>query len=132
MVSAGLVLASVTKGGKTSLVCPTSKAQVYGQLISRGYGAAVYGWGRGSGFFYLCEEIFFLSRNTRGLSSHRGSSFLGILLASFFSFKGWNIYYKFDQQLENRDIRACQLIRQINCLTRKQNKSLTMYLFAPL
>jgi len=25
---------------------------------------------------------------------------MGILLASFFSFKGWNIYYKFDHQLE--------------------------------
>jgi len=73
------------RGGKNSLVCPTSKAQVCGQLISRSCGAAVWVGQGFRGFLDLRGKIFFLSRNTWGCLATADRVFL-------FIFYPWNLH----------------------------------------
>lgn len=58
--------ATLTGGKKYSSICPTSNAQVCGQLISWSCDAAVYGVGQGFGSFSICVRRSLLKREIPG------------------------------------------------------------------
>jgi hypothetical protein len=107
-----VVSAAATKGEKNSLVCPTSKAHVCSQLISRSCGAALYGWGMSSKVFSICvrsaqedlllkhdtggclataDRVFFNTSQMQQFYSSIGNGYLTSISFHFFSFPFfWN------------------------------------------